>query len=154
MTSNLNLGSKIPISEIEGDISEASGISGFLDDDLTKLSQTGLEKISDKLTPDFEKKIVINYNQGTTTGTFEENGWFYVNIAAMYTVQGSSYNMYARVNGLSICVGSIGNITENNSAFVRVRKGDTYLIECPIKDSNQWSTFYFIPDKIAEEATE
>ena len=154
MTSNLNLGSKIPISELSGDISEASGISGFLDDDLTKLSQTGLEKISDKLTPDFGKKIVINYNQGTTTGTFEENGWFYANIAALYTVQGSSYNITAKVNGLSICVASIGNITNNNSVFVRVRKGDTYLIECPKKDSNQWSSFYFIPDKIAEEATE
>ena len=152
MTSNLNLGSKIPISEIEGDISEASGMTGFLDDDLTKLTQAGLKKISDKLTPDFGKKIVINYNQGTTTGTFEENGWFYASIAALYTVQGSSYNMFAKVNGLTICVASIGNMTENTSTFVRVRKGDTYLIECPRKDSNQWSSFYFIPDKIAEEA--
>lgn len=152
MTSTLKLGSKIPISEIEGDISEASGMTGFLDDDLTKLTQAGLNKISDKFTPDFGKKIVINYNQGTTTGTFEENGWFCINLAALYSVQGASYNMLAKVNGLSICIATIGNITENNSAVVRVRKGDTYLIECPIKDSNQWSAFYFIPDKIAEEA--
>ena len=152
MTSTLKLGSKIPISEIEGDISEASGMTGFLDDDLTKLTQAGLNKISDKLTPDFGKKIVINYNQGTTTGTFEENGWFFANIAAYYSVPGSGYTMSTKVNGQTICVASIGNVPENNSTFVRVSKGDTYLIECPIKDSTQWSSFYFIPNKIAEEA--
>lgn len=152
MTSTLKLGSKIPISEIEGDISEASGMTGFLDDDLTKLTQAGLNKISDKLTPDFGKKIVINYNQGTTTGTFEENGWFFINLAALYAVQGSSYNASAQVNGQTVCIISAGNTTNNNSSFVRVSKGDTYTIICPVKDSNQWSSFYFIPDKIAEEA--
>lgn len=152
MTSTLKLGSKIPISEIEGDISEASGMTGFLDDDLTKLTQTGLNKISDKFTPDWEKKINMNFNQGTTTGTFDENGWWLCNISALYTKNGISYNITAKVNGLSICVATIGNTTENNTTFVRVSKGDTYTIECPVKDSNQWSSFYFIPDKIAEEA--
>ena len=62
MTSTLKIGSKIPISEIEGDISEASGMTGFLDDDLTKLTQTGKEAVFNGITVDLSSGVSISNN--------------------------------------------------------------------------------------------
>ncbi len=70
MTSTLKIGSKIPISEIEGDISDASGMSSFLYDNMTKLSKAGKEAVFNGITVDLSSGVSISNN-----GAMPFDGW-------------------------------------------------------------------------------
>lgn len=124
MTSNLNLGSKIPISEIEGDISEASGMTGFLDDDLTKLSQTGKEAVFNGITVDLSSGVSIANN-----GSMPFDGWARVSVSS-WGEGGYLNGADARINNVlvvTVVTGTNGS-GNNASVFVPVKQGDVFTV--------------------------
>lgn len=122
MTSNLNLGSKIPISEIEGDISEASGMTGFLDDDLTKLTQAGKEAVFNGITVDLSSGVSIAIN-----GSMPFDGWAKVSTNS-WGEGGYLNGADGRINNVlvvSVVTGTNGS-GNNASVFVPVKQGDVF----------------------------
>lgn len=122
MTSNLNLGSKIPISELSGDISEASGVSGFLDDDLTKLSQTGKEAVFNGITIDFSSGVRISNN-----GAMPFDGWAKVTVSSWGEggVLNGADGYINNVQVVTVVTGTNGS-GNNASVFVPVKQGDVF----------------------------
>lgn len=122
MTSNLNLGSKIPISEIEGDISEASGISGFLDDDLTKLSQTGKEAVFNGITVDLSSGVSISNN-----GAMPFDGWARIFVSSWGEggILNGANGYINNVQVISVVTGWNGS-GNNAGVFVPVKQGDVF----------------------------
>ena len=124
MTSTLNLGSKIPISEIEGDISEASGISGFLDDDLTKLSQTGKEAVFKAICQGINNN---NYVTIQNNGSMPFDGWAWIRV--YWTGNGQYGQSAGAINGSTVAMadGSTNGNIDNDSVFIPVKKGDVFI---------------------------
>lgn len=145
MTSNLNLGSKIPISEIEGDISEASGISGFLDDDLTKLSKAGKEAVFNGITVDLSSGVSISNN-----GAMPFDGWARVTVNS-WGEGGVLNGADGRINNVLVvavvtgCNGS-GN---NAAAWVPVKQGDVFT--ATFQGSNRGASCTLYPYKNQQE---
>lgn len=128
MTSNLNLGSKIPISEIEGDISEASGMTGFLDDDMTRLSQAGKEAVFNGITVDLSSGVSIANN-----GSMPFDGWALLRASVWgSTVVNSNNWMQGLINNNIIVDANIGYIqngsgmSNSDSAVIPVKAGDVF----------------------------
>ena len=128
MTSNLNLGSKIPISEIEGDISEASGMTGFLDDDLTKLSQAGKEAVFNGITVDLSSGVSIANN-----GSMPFDGWALLRASVWGSVTTNINNwIQGYINNRLIVDANIGylssggGISNSDTAVIPVKAGDVF----------------------------
>lgn len=123
MTSNLNLGSKIPISELSGDISEASGVSGFLDDDLTKLSQTGKETVFKAICQGINNNNYTVINKG---GSMPFDGWCWIRV--MWTGNGQYGQCVGTINDTTIAMAdsSTAGSSDNDTVIIPVKKGDVF----------------------------
>lgn len=146
MTSNLNLGSKIPISEIEGDITDASGMTGFLDDDLTKLTQAGKEAVFNGITIDLSSGVSIANN-----GSMPFDGW--VNVSANSWGEGKELNgangFINNVQVVSVVTGYNGS-GNNASVFVPVKQGDVFT--ATFQGTNRSANCKLYPYKNSQEA--
>ncbi|HIZ28580.1 MAG TPA: hypothetical protein H9673_05250 [Candidatus Adamsella sp.] len=145
MTSTLKLGSKIPISEIEGDISEASGMTGFLDDDMTRLSQAGKEAVFNSITVDLSSGVSISNN-----GAMPFDGWAFITISVWGTGTNSEAHAFindARVGGVVTGANGSGN---NASIFVPVQQGDIFKLA--LSGSNRSGNCKLYPYKNSQEA--
>lgn len=158
MTSTLKLGSKIPISEIEGDISEASGISGFLDDDLTKLSQTGKEAVFNGITVDLSSSVSISNN-----GAMPFDGWALLRASVWGgTVLNTNNWIQGYINNKLIVDANIGYIqngeglSNSDSAFIPVKAGDVFksVIQSEGNNAKACSCILYPYKNQQEEATE
>ena len=128
MTSTLKLGSKIPISEIEGDISEASGMTGFLDDDLTKLTQAGKEAVFNGITVDLSSGVNISNN-----GAMPFDGWALLraSVCGSATINTNNW-IQGYINNMLIVDANIGYIpggggnSNSDTAVIPVKAGDVF----------------------------
>lgn len=127
MTSTLKLGSKIPISEIEGDISEASGISGFLDDDLTKLSKAGKEAVFNGITVDLSSGVSIANN-----GSMPFDGWALLRASVWGSATTINNWIQGYINNMLIVDANIGYLpngqanSNSDTAVIPVKAGDVF----------------------------
>lgn len=139
MTSTLKLGSKIPISEIDGDISEASGVSGFLDDDLTKLSQTGKEAVFKAICQGLNNNNYTVINKG---GSMPFDGWCYIRL--VHNANGSYGQIVATINDTPVGMADGGNKgnTDNSCTFIPVKKGDIYSYATQGASSSQFCRLF------------
>lgn len=121
MTSTLKLGSKIPISEIEGDISEASGMTGFLDDDLTKLSQAGKEAVFKAICQGINNN---NYVTIADNGSMPFDGWCWIRV--WWTGNGQYGQSTAQINNSTVAMSdsSTAGSCDNDTVIIPVKKGD------------------------------
>ena len=124
MTSILNLNSKIPISEIEGDISEASGMTGFLDDDLTKLSQTGKEAVFKAICQGINNN---NYVTIQNNGSMPFDGWCWIRV--FWMGNGQYGQSTAALNGSTVAMAdsSQAGSLDGDSVIIPVKKGDVIV---------------------------
>ena len=74
MTSTLKLGSKIPISEIEGDIATNDDLSLKANTSMNNIPAAGKEEVNAWGMPDFTRGINKTWN---TSNTAECDGWIY-----------------------------------------------------------------------------
>lgn len=139
MTSTLKIGSKIPISEIEGDISEASGMTGFLDDDLTKLTQAGKEAVFKAICQGLNNN---NYVTIQNNGSMPFDGWCYIRL--VHNANGSYGQIVAHINDTPVGMadGVNNGNADNSCTFIPVKKGDIYSYKTQGASSSQFCRLF------------
>ena len=145
MTSKLNLGSKIPMSEVDG-LTTAMGNKS--DINLSNISGGGVNACFRWLKPDFTRGVTIANN-----GSMPFDGWAYLWISTWGMGSSlSSANLYinnVRVAGAATQVNSSGN---NSSAFVPVKQGDVFT--AVVEGPNSVGTCTLYPYEAAPEEGE
>lgn len=146
MTSNLNLGSKIPISEIEGKIATNEDLEQKANTDMDNISATGKENATTWGLPDFTRGISKTWN---TKNIAESNGWVYGMVYINFQT-GGFCQVYLNING-----NKIGMLDRTGSGegdvgfcFYPVKKGDGYYITsvCGEKAYTQSASIKFYPN--------
>lgn len=126
MTSTLKLGSKIPISEIEGDIATNDDLSLKANTSMNNIPAAGKEEVNAWGMPDFTRGINKTWN---TSNTAECDGWIYGTVVIDFQT-GGFCQVYLYINGNRIGMLDRTGSGEGDTAFCfyPVKKGDTYYI--------------------------
>lgn len=146
MTSTLKLGSKIPISEIEGKIATAEDLEQKANTDMDNVSDEGKGEVTTWGLPDFTRGISKTWN---TKNIAESNGWVYGMVYINFQT-GGFCQVYLNING-----NKIGMLDRTGSGegevgfcFYPVKKGDEYYITsvCGEKAYTQSASIKFYPN--------
>ena len=126
MTSTLKLGSKIPISEIDGDIATDDDLTTKANTDMDNVSDEGKENVNTWGLPDLTRGISKTWN---TSNTAECNGWVYGTISINFQT-GGFCQVYLHINGNKIGMLDRTGAGEGEIGFCfyPVKKGDVYYI--------------------------
>ncbi len=146
MTSNLNLGSKIPISEIDGDIATNDDLSLKANTSMNNIPAAGKEEVNAWGLPDFTRGINKTWN---TKNTAESNGWVYGVVYIQFQT-GGFCQVYLNINGNKIGMLDRTGAGEGEVGFCfyPVKKGDEYYITsvCGGKAYTQSASIKFYPN--------
>ena len=126
MTSTIKLGSKIPISEIEGDIATDDDLSLKANTSMNNIPAAGKEEVNAWGMPDWTKGVSKTWNANNTA---ETNGWIYATVAAVIT-QAAGVQSYINIDNQLLRIGeySAPGTTFYHSRICPVRKGSVYKI--------------------------
>ena len=145
MTSTLKLGSKIPISEIEGDIATDDDLSLKVNTDMDNVSNAGIETVNKWGLPDFTKGINKTWN---TKNIAECDGWVYGVVYITFQSDGFC-QVYLNINGTKI--GMLDRTGKGEGevgfCFYPIKKGDEFYITSVCGESayTQSATIKFYP---------
>ena len=145
MTSTLNLGSKIPMSEVDG---LTTAMSNKADTNFANVLGGGVNACFRWLKPDLTRGVSI-----ADGGSMPFDGWAYLWVSTWGVGSAlSSANLYInniRVTGVSTQVGGSGN---SASAFVPVKQGD--IFKAVLDGPNKVGTCTLYPYEAAPEEEE
>ena len=130
MTSTLKLGSKIPISEIEGTIATDEDLSLKANTDMDNVSAAAKEEVNTWGLPDYTKGVSKTWNANNIA---ETNGWIYATVCSVMT-QPAGVQSYINIDNQLLRLGeySAPGTTFYNSRICPVRKGSVYKIHINI----------------------
>ena len=122
MTSTLNLGSKIPMSEVDG---LTTAMSNKADTNLSNISGGGVNTCFRWLKPDLTRVVSI-----ADGGSMPFDGWLYAQVGVWQPhSQSYSNKMQARVNGVTVAYCQVswlqnGASSDYDSVWLPVKTGD------------------------------
>ena len=124
MTSTLKLGSKIPISEIEGDIATNGDLSLKANTSMNNIPAAGKEEVNAWGMPDITRGVSKSFN---TNYTAECNGWIYMQTQINYS-GGKEIYFDLNIDGktFNVLTTSMGAGTMSASTFHPIKKGSVY----------------------------
>ena len=133
MTSTLKLGSKIPISEIEGDIATNDDLSLKANTSMNNIPAAGKEEVNAWGMPDYTKGVSKTWNANNIA---ETNGWIYATVGSVMT-QAAGVQSYINIDNQLLRIGeySAPGTTFFHSRICPVRKGSVYKIHINITGS-------------------
>ena len=124
MTSTLKLGSKIPISEIDGDIATNGDLSLKANTSMNNIPAAGKEEVNAWGMPDITRGVSKSFN---TNYTAECNGWIYMQIQINYS---NNKEIYFDLNidgkAFNVLTTTMSAGTMSASTFHPVKKGSVY----------------------------
>ena len=126
MTSTLKLGSKIPISEIDGTIATDEDLSLKANTDMDNVSADGKEEVNTWGLPDYTKGVNKDWS---STHTAECNGWVYAGMQINHAAY-AYRSAFLKIDDSQFIVYS-SNVESggiDNELFLPIRKGSVYKI--------------------------
>ena len=154
MTSTLNLGSKIPMSEVDG---LTTAMSKKANTKFTNLHGGGVKACFRWLKPDLTRGVSIANN-----GSMPFDGWLYAQVGVWQpTSQSYSNIMRAQVNGVTVAQCQVswiqnGASSDYDSVWIPVKTGDVLSsVYNGDPKSDKWMTAKLYPyEALPEEETE
>ena len=123
MTSTLNLGSKIPISEIEGTIATDEDLSLKANTDMDNVPPDGKEEVNTWGLPDLTRGVNKTWN---TNYTAECNGWLFAQVQCSFTNTELYFDLNIDGKTFNVLTTTMGGGTTSSSAFHPIKKGSVY----------------------------
>lgn len=123
MTSTLKLGSKIPISEIEGDIATDDDLSLKANTSMNNIPAAGKEEVNTWGLPDLTRGVNKTWN---TNYTAECNGWLFAQVQCSFTNTELYFDLNIDGKTFNVLTTTMGAGTTSSSAFHPIKKGSVY----------------------------